>query len=36
MAAVFVKILNLSIPASFMILAVIILRFVFAKAPKWI
>ncbi len=36
MTAVFVKILNLSIPASFMILMVIILRFVFAKAPKWI
>lgn len=32
----FTKILNLSIIASFLIVAVIILRLVFARAPKWI
>ena len=36
MSAVFLKILNMSITASWLILAVIILRFLLKKAPKWI
>lgn len=36
MQAVFIKILNLSITASFLIVAVILLRQLFCKAPKWI
>ena len=32
----FVKILNMSLTASYVILAVIVLRFLFKKAPKWI
>ena len=36
MENVFLHLFNLSITASYMILAVIILRFVLAKAPKWV
>ncbi len=36
MDAIFLKILNMSIAASFLILPVIIFRLVFRKAPKWI
>ena len=36
MDAIFLKILNMSIASSFLILPVIILRLVFKKAPKWI
>lgn len=36
MSAVFLKILNMSTTASWLILAVIILRFLLQKAPKWI
>lgn len=36
MSAAFLKILNMSITASWLILAVIILRFLLSKAPTWI
>ncbi len=36
MSAVFLKLLNLSITASWLILAVILVRVLFKKAPKWI
>lgn len=36
MTAIFLKILNMSISAGWLILAVMILRFVLKKAPKWI
>ena len=36
MSAVFLKLLNLSITASWLILAVILARFLLKKAPKWI
>ena len=36
MSAVFLKILNMSIAASFLILAVVAARFLLKKAPKWI
>lgn len=36
MSAVFLKLVNLSIAASWLILAVILLRFLLKKAPKWI
>lgn len=36
MDAVFIKLLNMSITASWLILAVILLRFLLKKAPKWI
>lgn len=36
MNVVFLKVLNMSIAASWLILAVILLRFVLKKAPKWI
>lgn len=36
MDAVFLKLFNMSITASWLILAVIIIRFVFKKAPKWV
>lgn len=36
MEAVFLKMFNMSITASWLILAVILIRFVFKKAPKWI
>lgn len=36
MNAVFIKLLNMSITASWLVLAVIILRFLLKKAPKWI
>ncbi len=35
MDAVFLKILNMSITASYLVLAVILLRLVLSKAPKW-
>ncbi len=35
MEAVFLKILNMSITASWLILAVVILRFILKKTPKW-
>lgn len=35
MSEVFLKILNMSIAASWLILAVVLLRFVLKKAPKW-
>lgn len=36
MEAVFLKLLNLSITASWLVLAVVVLRLVLKKAPKWI
>ena len=36
MEAVFLKLVNMSITASYLVLAVIALRLVFRKAPKWI
>lgn len=36
MEALFLKLLNLSITASYIVLAVILLRFLLIKAPKWI
>ncbi len=36
MADIFLKLLNMSISASWIVLAVIILRFILKKAPKWI
>ena len=36
MGGIFLKILNMSIAASWLILAVMLLRFVLKKAPKWI
>jgi hypothetical protein len=36
MSAVFLKLLNLSITASWLIMAVILVRFLLKKAPKWI
>ena len=33
---VFLKLVNLSISASWLILAVLVLRFVLKKAPKWV
>lgn len=35
MEAVFLKLLNLSISAGWLVLAVVVLRWVFKKAPKW-
>ena len=35
MAAVFLKLVNLSISASWLVLAVLVFRTVFRKAPKW-
>ncbi len=36
MEALFLKLLNLSMTASWMILAVVVLRLIFRKAPRWI
>ena len=36
MSAVFLKVVNLSITASWLILAVVLVRFLLKKAPKWI
>ena len=36
MSALFLKILNMSIAASYLILAVLLLRLLFKKAPRWI
>lgn len=36
MSAVFLKLLNLSITASWLILAVVLARFILKKAPKWV
>ncbi|MBR3524407.1 MAG: M56 family metallopeptidase [Lachnospiraceae bacterium] len=36
MSSMFIKLLNLSINASWLILAVVVLRFVLKKSPKWI
>ncbi len=36
MDAVFLKLLNMSITASWLILAVVLLRFLLKKAPKWV
>ena len=36
MNELFLKIINMSISASWLVLAVLILRFVLKKAPKWI
>ena len=36
MSALFLKILNLSITASFLIVAVVVLRFLLSKSPKWV
>ena len=36
MDAVFVKLVNMSIAASWLILAVILLRLILRKAPKWV
>ena len=36
MSDLFLNILNMSIAASWLILAVVLLRFLLKKAPKWI
>ena len=36
MGDIFLKTLNMSIAASWLILAVVLLRFILKKAPKWI
>ena len=36
MGDMFLKILNMSIVASWLILAVVLLRFILKKAPKWV
>lgn len=36
MADVFLKVLNMSISASWIVLAVLVLRFLFKRAPKWL
>ena len=36
MAGAFIKLLNMSIAAGWLVLAVILLRFVLKKAPKWV
>jgi hypothetical protein len=36
MANIFIKIFNLSLTASYIVIAVALLRLVFKKAPKWI
>ena len=36
MSAVFLKVLNMSITASWLLLAAVIIRFLLKKAPKWI
>ena len=36
MGEIFLKLLNMSITASWLILAVLCIRFVFRKIPKWI
>ena len=36
MNEIFLKIVNMSISASWLVLAVLLLRFVFKKAPRWI
>ena len=36
MSGLFIKILNLSITAGWLIIAVMLLRLVFRKAPRWI
>ena len=36
MEAVFLKLLNMSLTASWLILAVLLLRLIFRKAPRWI
>ena len=36
MSAVFLKVLNMSITASWLILAVVLTRLILKKAPKWI
>ena len=36
MAAVFLKLLNLSISASWLVLAVLVLRLISKRAPKWV
>ena len=35
MAAIFLKLLNLSISASWLVLAVLVLRLVSKRSPKW-
>ena len=36
MAAIFLKLLNMSIAAGWLILAVLVLRLLLKKAPKWV
>ena len=36
MEAVWLKLVNLSISAGWLVLAVVVLRLVFRKAPRWI
>ena len=36
MAAVFLKLLNLSISASWLVLAVLVLRLISKRSPKWV
>lgn len=36
MEAVFLKLVNLSIAAGWLVLAVVVLRWMFRKAPRWI
>ena len=36
MSGLFLKILNMSISASWVVLAVVVLRLVLKKAPKWV
>lgn len=36
MTGLFLKIINMSIAASWLILTVLVLRFAFKKAPRWV
>ncbi|MDY6088161.1 MAG: M56 family metallopeptidase, partial [Eubacteriales bacterium] len=36
MTELFLKIINMSISASWVVLAVLVLRFILKKAPKWV
>ena len=36
MSALFIKLLNMSIAAGWLVLAIVLLRFAFKKAPGWV
>lgn len=36
METIFLKLVNMSIPATWLVLAIIAVRLIFKKAPKWI